>query len=125
MSDNKTRKIRGGSNAQKNPAIFIFGSNQISTQYNTDPNFVERGIIHVTDSDAIGSIRAFGTDIANVFGAKGFDNSIIDKARNKALVKMTTLLSSKQKVCGLRMEITQYPQLVFVHLYGTLLESKN
>jgi hypothetical protein len=60
-----------------------------------------------------------------MFGAKGFDNSIIDVARNKALVKMTSLLTSKQKVCGLRMEITQYPQLVFVHLYGTLLESKN
>ena len=77
MSNNKTRKIRGGGPAT-NSAIFIFGTNQISTQYNTDPNFVEKGIIHVTDSDAIGSLRAMGTDFANIFGAKGFDNSIID-----------------------------------------------
>ena len=117
--------MRGGANPIQNPAIYIFGSNQISTQYNTDPRFAEKGIIHVTDSDAIGTFRAIGTDFANVFGAKGFDNSIIDRARNKALSKMAMLLTNQQKVCGLRMEITQHPQLIFVHLYGTLLELKN
>lgn len=127
---NKTQRIRSlkGGGATKNPiddiSTFVFQSNQISTQYNTDQRFNEIGIIHVTDSDAIGSFRAMGTDFANVFGAKGFDNSIIDRARNKALIKMARMLSNKQKVCGLRMEITQHPQLIFVHLYGTLLEIK-
>jgi len=126
MSRNKTRKTRsmkGG--APIDPSVFIFGSTQISTLNNTDPRFVEKGIIHVTDSDAIGSFRAIGTDFANIFGAKGFDNSIIDRARNKALVKMSSLIGPRQKVSGLRMEVTQYPQLIFVHLYGTLLEFKN
>lgn len=125
MPRNKTRKMRGGANPIQNPAIYIFNSNQISTQYNTDPRFAEKGIIHVTDSDAIGTFRAIGTDLANVFGAKGFDNSIIDRARNKALSKMAMLLTNRQKVCSLRMELTQHPQLIFVHLYGTLLELKN
>ena len=126
MPRDKTRKMRGGATAQnsKKHANYIFSSNQISTQYNTDPRFNEIGIIHVTDSDAVGSFRAIGTGVANVFGAKGFDNSIIDKARNKALIKMAKMLTNKQKVCALRMEITQNPQLIFVHLYGTLLELK-
>jgi hypothetical protein len=124
MPRDKTRKMRGGATAHplKNYANYVFSTNQISTQYNTDPRFNEIGIIHVTDSDAIGSFRAIGTDFANVFGAKGFDNSIIDIARNRALVKLAKMLTNKQKVCGLRMEITQNPQLIFVHLYGTLLQ---
>lgn len=119
MPRDKTRKMYGGAN---NHANYVFSTNQISTQYNIDPRFNEIGIIHVTDSDAIGSFRAIGTDFANVFGAKGFDNSIIDIARNRALVKLAKMLTNKQKVCGLRMEITQNPQLIFVHLYGTLLQ---
>ena len=119
MPRDKTRKMYGGAN---NYANYVFSTNQISTQYNIDPRFNEIGIIHVTDSDAIGSFRAIGTDFANVFGAKGFDNSIIDIARNRALVKLAKMLTNKQKVCSLRMEITQNPQLIFVHLYGTLLQ---
>ena len=124
MPRDKTRKIRGGVNAHlsKNYANYVFSTNQISTQYNIDSRFNEIGIIHVTESDAVGSFRAIGTDLANMFGAKGFDNSIIDIARNRALVKLARMLTNKQKVCGLRMEITQNPQLIFVHLYGTLLQ---
>jgi hypothetical protein len=124
MPRDKTRKMCGGANAHpsKNYVNYVFSTNQISTQYNIDPRFNEIGIIHVTDSDAIGSFRAIGTDLANAFGAKGFDNSIIDIARNRALVKLAKMLTNKQKVCGLRMEITQNPQLIFVHLYGTLLQ---
>ena len=99
-------------------------TNQISTQANDDPAYTEIGIIHVTDSAAINAARGFVTDVSNLFGAKGFDNTIFDLARNGALNQMKMLMTDTQKVCNLRMETSNDPALVFVHMYGTLLEKK-
>ena len=96
--------------------------NQISTQANEDPAYSEVGIIHVSDSAAINAARGFVTGVSNFFGSKGFDNSVFDYARNDALNKMKSLLTDTQKVCNLRMETSSDPTLVFVHMYGTLLE---
>jgi hypothetical protein len=96
-------------------------TNQITTQANDDPAYHEIGIIHVTDSAAINVARGFVTNVSNFFGAKGFDNTVFDLARNGALNQMKMLMSDTQKVCNLRMETSNDPTLVFVHLYGTLL----
>ena len=115
---NKTKK--GG-----NPLnLYIFRSNQITNQQNNDNSYKEVGIIHITESGAINLIRSAATGLLNVFGSKGFDNTIYDSTRNLALNKLKSLLKSNQKVCNLRMEIENISQsqLFFIHLYGTLLE---
>ena len=126
MSRNKTRKMRGGAVATqpKDYNIYVFPTNQISTLENSDPNYKEIGIIHITDSDASGAFRTIGTGVANAFGAKGFDNSILDRARNRALKKMATLIKPNQKVCGLKVEMVlpSNTTLYLVNFVGTLLE---
>ena len=60
-----------------------------------------------------------------MFGAKGFDNSVIDELRNKTLSTLKTMINQNQKVCNLRMEIGHGdPALILHHIYGTLLEKK-
>jgi hypothetical protein len=105
---------------------FIFSAENITTQPNLDTSYKEVGIIHITDSAAVNAVRAFGTGILNMFGQKGFDNIIFDKCRNDALGKLKVLLKDNQKVCNLRMDIDPPTEtkLIFVHVYGTLLEKK-
>ena len=103
-------------------AAYIYKSTQISTQPNTDADYQEIGVIHVTDSSPINAARGLATDVANFFGSKGYDNTVFDFARNDALEKMSEQLTSSQKVCNLRMEVSNDKTLVFVHLYGTLLD---
>ena len=104
--------------------LYIFKSNQITSQENNDNNYKEIGIIHITESGAINLIRSAATGLLNVFGNKGFDNTVYDTTRNLALNKLKSLLNLNQKVCNLRMEIENISQsqLFFIHLYGTLLE---
>jgi hypothetical protein len=95
----------------------------MSTQPNNDNSYKEIGVLHVSDSAAINVARGFATGISNLFGSKGFDNSLIDGLRNQTLNTVKNLLTSEQKVCNLRMEIdTSNPTLVFHHVYGTLLQ---
>jgi len=103
-------------------AAYIYKSTQISTQPNTDTDYQEIGVIHVTDSSPINAARGLATDVANFFGSKGYDNTVFDFARNDALEKMSEQLTASQKVCNLRMEVSNDTNLVFVHLYGTLLD---
>ena len=103
-------------------AAYIYKSTQISTQPNTDTDYQEIGVIHVTDSSPINAARGLATGVANFFGSKGFDNTVFDFARNDALEKMSEQLTASQKVCNLRMEVSNDTNLVFVHLYGTLLD---
>ena len=116
----------GGSGSDRSN-LFIYSSQHISTQPNTDNNYKEIGIVHITESAAINAIKGLMTGVANIFGAKGFDNSVYDKARNTALNKiMTQIDKTKQKICNLRMEVENNPasSLFFIHLYGTLLQKK-
>lgn len=120
-SINTKNKTRKGGNLSN---LYIFNSNQISNQQNYNNNYKEIGIIHITESGAINLIRSAATGLLNVFGSKGFDNTIYDKTRNLALNRLQSMLKSNQKVCNLRMEIENISQsqLFFIHLYGTLLE---
>jgi hypothetical protein len=124
---NKTRRSRMGGaehNVSEHNKLFVYRSTQVSTQANTDPTYSEIGVIHITESAAVNALRAAATDILNVFGKKGFDNTIYDKARNEALAKLMEHVSPNQKVCNLRMEVENESaaKLFFIHLYGTLLE---
>ena len=118
----KINKIKGG-----NPDLYIYKSSYISTQQNRDKNYKEVGIVHITESGAVNIATAFATGVANIFGSKGFDNSVYDKARNVALNKIMKQIDTEtQKICNLRMEVENNPEsnLFFIHLYGTLLEKK-
>jgi hypothetical protein len=137
--NNKTLKrskvrqnLKGGGSSKKsgknNKQIFIFPSKYVSTQTNTDINYKEIGIVHITQSGAINALRGMATGVANIFGKGGFDTSIYDIARNNALNKIVSQINtSNQKICNLRMDIENNPQSssFFIHLYGTLLESNN
>jgi hypothetical protein len=119
------RNIKGGGSSDKD--TFIFPSQNVSTQPNEDINYKEIGIIHVTDSAAVNALKGFATGVANIFGSKGFDNSVYDRARNSALAKlMRQINKDTQKICNLRMDIDNGSEssLFFVHIYGTLLEKK-
>lgn len=117
---NISRNLKGG--AKK--ADYIYLSKNISTQPNTDMSYKEIGIAHVTDSGAINALKGLATGVANMFGSKGFDNSVYDITRNKALEKLMDQLDKNQKVCNLRMDVENNPasSLFFIHLYGTLLQ---
>jgi len=118
---NKSYKRGGGDDDSKDN--YIYKSDFITTQQNTDANYTEIGVIHVTDSTGINAIREMATGFANFFGSKGFDNRVYDLARNNALKKLEEQFDKRnQKVCNLRMDVSSDRTLVFVHLYGTLLQ---
>ena len=92
---------------------------------NMDSAYKEIGVIHLTDSMAINAVRGIATGIANMFGSKGFDNSVIDNLRNKTLTTLKTMINANQKVCNLRMELERSdPALILHNIYGTLLEKR-
>jgi hypothetical protein len=116
---NKSYK-RGGSDSRED---YVYSSDFISTQQNIDASYMEKGVVHVTDSTAINAIRGMATGFANLFGSKGFDNRVFDIARNNALKKLEEQIDKRnQKVCNLRMDVSSDQTLVFIHLYGTLLQ---
>jgi hypothetical protein len=100
----------------------IFMTDKISTQPCNDSNYKEIGIIHLSDSMALNMLRNAATGVFNVFGQKGFDNSIYDQLRNGCFTKMNDLLKDGQRVCNLRVDIERDEALIYMHLYGTLLE---
>ena len=97
----KINNLKGGSskNADKTN-FYIYNSSNISTQQNQDINYKEIGIIHITESGAVNIATAFATGVANIFGSKGFDNSVYDKTRNLALSKIMEQINKQtQKIC--------------------------
>jgi hypothetical protein len=102
----------------------IFFSKYISTQQNIDSSYVEVGIIHISEAIAVNALRQFVTDWANVFGNKGFDNTLFDDARNNGLQKMEALINkTNQKISNLRMDIVTIDEsLIMLNFYGTLLQ---
>ncbi len=118
----KTRKNKGGNKGINDKNYYIFRTDRISTQPNMDNSYKEIGIIHFSDSIAINAARGFVTGVANIFGKKGYENMIYDNLRNDALKLLQEKLASNQKISNVRMEIDRYLDLVYVHIYGTLLE---
>jgi hypothetical protein len=125
LKKNKVNKQKGGASVKKTANYSIFSSNNISTQPNTDINYKEIGVVHITEKGAINILKGFATGVAGIFGKKGFDTVNYDIARNKALLKIMTQINIQtQKICNLHMDIEGNPDSFFVHLYGTLLERR-
>jgi hypothetical protein len=122
----KVNKLKGGSaTSTASTNNFVFKSQFISSQPNTDSNYKEIGIIHITEKAAINIIKGFATGVAGIFGRKGFDTVNYDIARNKALTKIVAQINTNtQRICNLRMDIEGNPDSFFIHLYGTLLEKR-
>ena len=126
MKNNKTQKHRGGMNtATKN--LTIFSTTRISTDPNTDPNYKQIGLVHFSESAGINILRGFGTGVANMFGSKGFDNTIYDKLRNETIQKVNSMITQNQKICSCRMdfELGTNNTIIFHHFYGTLYEKRS
>jgi uncharacterized protein YbjQ (UPF0145 family) len=131
MKNNKVSdKLKGGASrksSKSSKALFIFPSAHVSTQSNTDMNYREVGVVHITQVGAINFLRDIGTGVANFFGKGGFDGSIYDKTRNKAMETIVSKINTNsQKICNLRMDVENNPQSssFLIHLYGTLLQKK-
>ena len=110
---------------------YLFTSTDISTQPNIDPTYEEIGIIHDTETAGISLVRGAVTDFANIFGAKGFDNTIFDNLRNTLLSKLEERLKTiaagsklQVKISNLRMDIDIQETLIIMTAYGTLLSKK-
>lgn len=114
----QTRKKRNGGVGNN-----IYITNKISTQPNIDPSYKEMGIIHFTDSGAVNVVRQGLTGLANIVGKKGFENTIYDQIRNKALDTFSKKIANNQKVANVRMDIeTDATNKILIHIYGTLLQ---
>jgi hypothetical protein len=121
---NISKKTKSGGS---NNRAFISLDNRLSTQENKDNTYNEAGIIHTCESVAINIIRSTATGFLNMFGSKGFDNTIFDKAREDCLnIIIESLNNDKEndyKVCNIRFEaITVDPSLITMNAYGTLLK---
>ena len=118
----KKPKFRGG-NPQR--ADCVFATTKISTEPNRDSNYYEAGVIHLSDATGINLVRGVITGISNVFGAKGIDNSVYDALRKQTLTSLQTMLKHDEKICNLRMDFdSPSPELLYHHLYGTLLRKR-
>ena len=133
MPSNKvTRRKRGGAwfgrdvpaepkQPENDISLFVFPTTTISTEPNRDSSYKQIGIIHFTDSGAVNALRSITTGVANVFGKKGFDNTIYDKIRNEALITLASKIEANQKACNVRMDFENTIQdTIFLHIYGDL-----
>lgn len=104
----------------------LFFSKKISTEANTDSHYRMVGLVSYSDTEGLNALRTFGTDIANLFGRKGFDMSVFDSLRISTLEKIEKMLEPNQKICSCRMEFDQGATgtNIFHHFYGTLFEKK-
>ncbi len=104
--------------------LYVFMSDKISIQ-SIPSDYKQIGIIHISDSAGINAIRQFGTNLANTFGSKGFDNTIYDKLRNTVLDKLNQMVAkTNHKVFNVRIDVesSATSSTIFVHLYGDLCE---
>lgn len=126
---------RGNSRSKSNKGgatdtVFILENLRLSTQDNKDPLYTEKGIVHTSESVAINIVRGTVTDVFNIIGLSGFNNTLFDTARDTCLKNMalkldTTYPGRDVKISNIRFEaITIDPTLITMNAYGTLLEKK-
>jgi hypothetical protein len=130
-NDNKDNNNIGSSsgdskeivNETSNENPTIFSSESISLQ-SIPKDYKSIGILHITESSGINALRSIGTDFANIFGSKGFDNGIYDHLRNITFDKVNGMLKDGQKVFNMRLDFETNPQgaTIFLHFYGDLCE---
>lgn len=103
---------------RKNTAI-------IDDKFTLDPKkkYKTIGIVHATTAQPINLLRDFGNDIANAFGAKGFDGSLFDKTRHDAVSDILKQVNNKQKIQNVNFDFElKGDQLIIMNAWGTLLQ---
>jgi hypothetical protein len=109
----------------KEVEVNIYTTDKISLQ-SIPKNYTAIGILHITESTAINALREAGTGILNLFGNKGFDNTIYDKLRQDTFEMINSKLKDGQKVFNLKFDFETNAQgtTIFIHLYGDLCEPR-
>jgi len=118
----KTRKRKGG--AITTPPKNVILSNTLSFSSNTESEYKSVGVAHVTESAGVNVLRDIGTELFNILGQKGFQSSVHDYCREKALEKLMSLLTSNQKLCDVKLDVETNKQTILIHAYGTIYEKK-
>lgn len=97
----------------------------IDDKFTLDPKkkYKTIGIVHATTAQPINFLRDFGNDLANAFGAKGFDGSLFARTRNDAVSEILKQASNKQKIQNVNFDFElKGDQLIIMTAWGTLLQ---
>jgi hypothetical protein len=100
----------------------------LSMASNSDPNYIEKGIVFFTRSKGINAFRDAGTSIFNFFGESGFEGEPYEYCKLECLQGLLEKIPDKnnQKLCNVKIDIeTNNKQTIFAHGYGQLYELKN
>lgn len=105
----------------------IFLSKTLSTCPNTNTDYHEIGIVHLSETAGINFLRTDIKKIANVFGFSGTDSSVHTHLQKKVLKQLEGMVEKDQKMCNIRFEFEssqtgQHGGMVVMHAYGTLYE---
>jgi hypothetical protein len=119
-----TRK-KGGAPSKENPNN-IYLSKHLSTNPNTDPEYIEIGVVHRTEIAGINLVRTIVKNYANIFGLSGVDSSVYIYLRNKILKQLDKLVEKGQKIANIRFDFEvnerDFSGMAILHAYGTLYE---
>lgn len=129
-SNSSSVRSKNNKGGNATDTVFILENLRLSTQENKDLSYTEKGIIHTSESVAINIVRGTVTDLFNVVGLSGFNNTLFDTARDNCLKNMslkldTTYPGRDVKISNIRFEaITIDPTLITMNAYGTVLERR-
>ena len=129
-SNSSSVRSKNNKGGNATDTVFILENLRLSTQENKDLSYTEKGIIHTSESVAINIVRGTVTDLFNVVGLSGFNNTLFDTARDNCLKNMslkldTTYPGRDVKIFNIRFEaITIDPTLITMNAYGTVLERR-
>lgn len=107
--------------------LHVHNSKLLYLSSNTDPNYVEKGVVFLTTSAGINVLRDAGTSFFNFFGKSGFENGPYEGCKLKCLQGLEAQIPDKntQKLCNVKLDIeNNNKQTIFVHGYGQLYERK-
>jgi hypothetical protein len=100
----------------------------LSMASNSDPNYIEKGIVFFTRSKGIDAFTDAGTAIFNFFGESGFEGKPYEYCKLECLQGLLEKIPDKnnQKLCNVKIDVeTNNKQTIFAHGYGQLYELKN
>ena len=114
-NNRKTKKIYGGEDEN----LFL------SDKLNIDPDKKYRtiGIAHHTELAGINLVRDMGNDLFNMFGQKGFDTGLYNRARNDGIRVLINKLKSNQVLKSPKFDIELKDQQgIQVHITALVME---
>lgn len=116
-------KMKGGDKVTN-----VLETSFLSMASNSDPNYIEKGIVFFTRSKGIDAFTDAGTSIFNFFGESGFEGASYEYCKLECLQGLLEKIPDKnnQKLCNVKIDVeTNNKQTIFAHGYGQLYELKN